>query len=61
MLRFPAILAVCALLAAPSVSAATDGKVLVVDQSGAGDYLRLQHAVDAAAPRDPILVKAGTY
>jgi len=33
----------------------------IVDQSGAGDFLTVQAAVDAAANRDTIVIRAGTY
>jgi len=37
------------------------GKVIVVDQSGRGDFRSISEAVDAARPGDRILVMPGVY
>lgn len=41
--------------------ASAGASVHIVDQSGAGDFLTVQAAVDAAASRDTIVIRAGTY
>lgn len=61
MTRLTVALVAFALLAAPTVSAAPDGKVIVVDRAGGGDHFDIQPAVDAATQQDTILVKPGSY
>lgn len=59
LLRKPILLpALCLSLLA---RAAVAGDVLVVDASGAGQFFRIQGAIDAAADGDTILVKTGSY
>ncbi|MEM9380651.1 MAG: hypothetical protein AAGB93_11930 [Planctomycetota bacterium] len=42
-------------------SAPSNDAVVVVDPSGAGDFLEVATAVSAAAPRTLVLVRSGTY
>lgn len=46
------------LAAAPSFA---QGSVWVVDETGAGDFLDIQPAVDAASSGDVVLVRSGSY
>ncbi len=60
------LLSMTALLSTPAPAAssrafAAPGDVLVVDASGAGDFLDIQDAVDASSPDDTLLIMDGAY
>ncbi|HJM57251.1 MAG TPA: hypothetical protein QF446_07975, partial [Planctomycetota bacterium] len=60
MRSFHTALSCLALVSAISASP-VPGDVWVVDASGAGDFLDIQAAVDAASDDDTLLIMGGTY
>ncbi|MCQ1534572.1 cell surface protein [Methanosarcina sp. KYL-1] len=58
---FAFMIAIVAILAVVGACSTASAETLVVDPEGKGDYTGIQEAVNAANPRDTILVNPGTY